>query len=137
MYLGRVIGRIWATVKSPNLTGQRLLMVQPLPPELAPTGRRLICTDWTGAGAGETVYYCRGKECSFPFLPAEVPTDANIVGIVDTVHINRAARTEAAPVAAPAAVPRPLTPAAVAQPAAPRAGGRKSASAPAARSGRG
>jgi len=107
MYLGRVVGRIWSTVKDKKLEGQRLLIVQPLTPEQAPTGKRLVCTDWTGAGAGETVYYCRGKECSFPFLPAEVPTDANIVGIVDTLHINRSARTEAASPPLSEAQPKP------------------------------
>jgi ethanolamine utilization protein EutN len=96
MYLGRVVGRLWATVKNPALEGQRLLVVQPITPELAPTGKRLIATDWTGAGTGELVYYCRGKECSFAFLPAEVPTDANVVAIVDTLDVDRAARTEAA-----------------------------------------
>jgi len=87
MYLGRVIGCVWATVKSPQLEGLRMLMVQPLTPELRPTGRRLVCTDSTGAGAGEIVYWVRGREASFPFLPAEPPTDTTIVGIVDTVHL--------------------------------------------------
>jgi ethanolamine utilization protein EutN len=94
MYLGRVVGSLWSTVKNPHLNGQRLLIVQPMTPELTATGRRLIATDWTGAGSGELVYYCRGKECSFAFLPAEVPTDANIVGIVDSLHVNRAAQTD-------------------------------------------
>jgi microcompartment protein CcmK/EutM len=40
-----------------------------------------------GAGAGELVYWVRGKEASFPFLPAEPPTDTSIVGIVDSVHL--------------------------------------------------
>ena len=40
-----------------------------------------------GAGAGETVYWCRGRESSFPFLPSEVPTDATVVGIVDSVSV--------------------------------------------------
>jgi microcompartment protein CcmK/EutM len=106
MYLGRVIGCVWSTVKHRNLEGHRLLLVQPLTPELQPTGRRMVGTDWTGAGAGELVYWCRGKEASFPFLPVEVPTDCNIVGIVDSLRVNRAARTEAAPAAAPAAAPR-------------------------------
>jgi ethanolamine utilization protein EutN len=103
MYLGRVVGCVWATVKNRSLNGQRMLVVQPLTPELNPTGKRLVCTDWTGAGAGELVYWCRGKESSFPFLPSEVVTDTNIVGIVDSVTVNRKARTEAAPVAAPEA----------------------------------
>lgn len=86
MFLGRVVGCVWATAKDANLTGQRLLVVQPVTPQLAPRGKRLICADSTGAGAGELVYWCRGKESSFPFLPAEVPTDATIVGIVDMVN---------------------------------------------------
>ena len=66
-----------------------MLIVQPLTPELEHTGKRMICTDCTGAGAGELVYWVRGKEASFPFLPAEPPTDTTIVGIVDSVHVKR------------------------------------------------
>jgi microcompartment protein CcmK/EutM len=95
MYLGRVVGCVWSTVKNPGLVGMRMLIVQPLTPELQNTGRRIVCTDSTGAGAGEIVYWVRGKEASFPFLPAEAPTDTTIVGIVDSVHVNRDARTEA------------------------------------------
>lgn len=86
MYLGKVVGCVVATQKDANLEGQRLLVVQPLTPRLEPCGRRLVCTDAAGAGAGEIVYWCRGKESSFPLLPAQVPTDATIVGIVDCVH---------------------------------------------------
>lgn len=92
MYLGRVVGCVWSSAKDVNLSGQRLLIVQPLTPELKKTGRRLVCTDATGAGAGELVYWCRGKESSFPFLPSEVPTDTTIVGIVDDVNVSRGAR---------------------------------------------
>ena len=103
MVLGRVIGRVWSTVKNPSMQGLRMLLVQPLTPELNPTGRRIICTDCTGAGAGELVYWVRGKEASFPFLPAEAPVDTTIVGIVDSVHL---AKAPAAPT-----VPEPSTPA--------------------------
>ena len=87
MFLGRVVGCVWSTMKDSNLNGQRLLIVQPLTPRLEPTGKRQVCTDCTGAGAGELVYWCRGKEASFPFLPAEVPTDSTIVGIVDSADL--------------------------------------------------
>ena len=87
MYLGRVVGCVWATVKSPGLVGLRMLVVQPLTPELRNTGKPIVCTDCTGAGTGEMVYWVRGKEASFPFLPAEPPTDTTIVGIVDSVHL--------------------------------------------------
>jgi ethanolamine utilization protein EutN len=86
MFLGRVVGNVVSTVKDGNLFAQRLLIVQPLTPDLQPTGKQQICTDCTGAGAGELVYWCKGKESSFPFLPAEVPTDSTIVGIVDSVN---------------------------------------------------
>ena len=89
MTLGRVTGRVWATIKAPGLEGVRMLVVQPLAPDLKPTGRRIVCTDAIGAGAGELVYWVRGKEASFPFLPAETPTDTTIVGIVDSVHVAR------------------------------------------------
>ena len=89
MYLGRVVGSVWCTVKHPDMTGCRLLVVQPLTPELTNTGKPLICTDTMGAGKGEIVYWVRGKEAMFPFLPAEPPLDTTIVGIVDQVHVKR------------------------------------------------
>ena len=89
MFLGRVIGRVWATAKNASLESHRLLIVQPLTPELKETGKRLVCADWTGAGAGELIYWCRGRESSFPFLPQEVVTDTTIVAIVDEVHLER------------------------------------------------
>ena len=90
MLLGRVVGCVWSTMKDARLDGRRLLVVQPVTPELQPTGKKLICTDWTGAGAGELVYWTRSKEASFAFLPDEVPVDSTITGIVDTLHVKRA-----------------------------------------------
>jgi len=91
MYLGRDIGRVWSTVKDPGLAAQRLLLVQPLTPEGNPAGKRLVVTDAVGAGANELVYWSKGKESSFPFLPDEVPTDMTVVGIVDTFNVDRGA----------------------------------------------
>jgi ethanolamine utilization protein EutN len=93
MYLGRVVGCVWATVKNPEMVGQRMLLVQPLTPEQQPCGKQLVCLDCTGAGAGETIYYVKGKEATFPFLPAEPPADATVVGIVDSIHLKRPSRT--------------------------------------------
>jgi len=107
MYLGRVVGSVWCTVKNPDMTGCRMLIVQPLTPELRNTGKQLICTDTMGAGAGEIVYWVRGKEASFPFLPAEPPLDTTIVGIVDQVHVERTVAEIAAPAEAPKA-PSPV-----------------------------
>lgn len=89
MQLGRVVGRVWSTIKNQTLETQRMLIVQPVTPELADTGRRIVCLDCVGAGAGELIYWCRGKESSFPFLPVEVPVDNTIVGIIDELHVDR------------------------------------------------
>ena len=91
MFLGRVVGRVWSTIKNPSLHAQRFLVVQPVTPDGTPHGKQLICMDTTGAGAGELIYWCRGRESSFPFLPEEVPTDATIVGIVDEINLKKPA----------------------------------------------
>lgn len=87
MLLGRIIGNVVCTIKSPSLEGKKLLLVQPLDRHGKDKGKPLVAVDSVGAGAGETIYWCRGREASFPFLPIEVPTEATIVGIVDTVNI--------------------------------------------------
>jgi microcompartment protein CcmK/EutM len=83
MQLARVIGSVVATRKDENLAAQTLLVLQPLAADGSPVGRTLVAVDSVGAGVGETVFFVRGREASFPFLPHEVPTDAGIVGIVD------------------------------------------------------
>jgi ethanolamine utilization protein EutN len=83
MHLARVIGDVVVTRKDDNLTGLKLLILQPLTPEREPAGRTLIAVDSVGAGVGEEVFFVRGREASFPFYPVEAPVDAGIVGIVD------------------------------------------------------
>ena len=87
MLLGRVIGNVVATVKNASLDGKTLLLVQPLDRQLRETGKPFVAIDSVGAGEGEMIYWCRGREASFPFLPEIVPTEATIVAIVDTVNI--------------------------------------------------
>jgi ethanolamine utilization protein EutN len=81
--LARVIGDVVATRKDENLSGVKLLVLQPLDAGGEPVGRTLVAVDAAGAGVGEVVFFVRGKEASFPFYPVEVPADAGIVGIVD------------------------------------------------------
>jgi ethanolamine utilization protein EutN len=69
--------------------------VQPCRADGIPAGRAIVCTDATGsAGAGELIYWCRGREASFAFLPKEVVTDNTIVGIVDELHVQPVAPGE-------------------------------------------
>ena len=83
MQLARVIGDVVATVKDANLTGIKLLLLQPISASGEAVGRTVVACDSVGAGAGEHVFFVRGREAAFPFYPAEPPADASIVGIVD------------------------------------------------------
>jgi microcompartment protein CcmK/EutM len=83
MQLAKVIGDVVTTRKDENLTGIKLLIVQPLNADGQASGRPIVAVDAVGAGVGEHVFFVRGKEASFPFYPVEPPVDAGIVGIVD------------------------------------------------------
>jgi ethanolamine utilization protein EutN len=87
VYLGRVIGNLHATIKNAELTGQRMLLVQPVDSDQSPAGNTLVCLDWAGARPGDLIWWCRGREASFPFLPEVVPADACIVAIVDHLDV--------------------------------------------------
>jgi len=90
MQLARVIGTVVATVKNDSLQGRKLMVVQSLDAWLKPQGKPLVAVDSVGAGIGELVFWCRGKEASFPFKREDTPTDCTIVGIVDSdSHVTR------------------------------------------------
>ena len=84
MQLARVIGTVVATVKNDSLQGRKLMIVQSLNKNLEEQGKPLVAIDSVGAGVGELVFWCRGKEASFPFKREDTPTDCTIVGIVDS-----------------------------------------------------
>lgn len=84
MQIARVIGNVVSTVKNEALSGRKLLLVQTLDADLKDKGSPLIALDAVGAGVGELVFWCRGKEASFPFKRDETPTDCTIVGIIDS-----------------------------------------------------
>jgi microcompartment protein CcmK/EutM len=85
MQLARVVGGRVATVKDLNLTGLKILVLQPLSASGEASGKTLIALDSVGAGVGEHVFFVRGREAAFPFYPSEPPTDASVIGIVDHV----------------------------------------------------
>ncbi len=91
MQLGRVIGTVVATVKNESLEGRKLLVIQSLDKDLQPQGTPLVALDSVGAGEGELIFWCRGKEASFPFHREDTPTDCTVVAIIDSpAHVNNA-----------------------------------------------
>lgn len=84
MQIARVIGTVVSTIKNETLEGRKFLIVQTLTADLEPKGKPLIALDAVGAGEGELVFWCRGKEASFPFKRDSTPTDCTIIGIIDS-----------------------------------------------------
>lgn len=84
MQIARVIGTVVATIKNETLEGRKILIVQNLTDDLKPKGKPMVALDAIGAGVGELVFWCRGKEASFPFKRDSTPTDCTIVGIIDS-----------------------------------------------------
>ena len=84
MQIARVIGTVISTIKNETLDGRKFLIVQTVDADLKDKGAPMIALDAAGAGVGELVFWCRGKEASFPFKRDETPTDCTIVGIIDS-----------------------------------------------------
>lgn len=86
MFLARVIGTVEATEAVPGMAGVKLLWVQPENADGSPAGGALVACDATPqAGEGDLVYLVDGREAGLPLPDPNVPADATIVGIVDTL----------------------------------------------------
>ena len=87
MFLGKVIGNIWATRKYNALNTFKLMFVQPINGEKQNTGDPIIAVDTVGAGPGEIIYYITASEAVIPLPVDMAPVDASIVGIVDSINL--------------------------------------------------
>jgi microcompartment protein CcmK/EutM len=86
LFLGKVIGNVWATRKYSALNNFKLMFVQPINSEYQLTGEPIIAVDTVGAGPGETIIYITASEAVIPLPVDMAPVDASIVGIVDTIN---------------------------------------------------
>ena len=88
MKTGRVIGNIWATRKADNLSGLKLLVVQPISLlDDSPVDTPIVAADIIGAGTGEKVIYVGGSSARGAAGGMDIPVDATVVGIVDDQEI--------------------------------------------------
>lgn len=87
MMLGIVVGQVVATRKDENLTGCKLLIVQPCPyaEEASNNLPPIVAVDTVGAGVGETVLYVRGSVAPRAMRNLDAPVDTSIVAIVDRI----------------------------------------------------
>jgi len=87
MFLGRVVGEVWATSKIPDLEGLRLLVIEPLDERAdvaAPRVGPVVAADPLGAGIGEEVIVAFGKAARVACGgDGDRAFEAAVVGIVD------------------------------------------------------
>jgi len=86
LFLGKVIGNVWATKKYETLKSFKLMIVQPINAEQKATGDPIIAVDTVGSGPGEIIYYITASEAVIPLPVDMAPVDASIVGIVDSIN---------------------------------------------------
>jgi len=91
MILGKVVGTVVATRKDESLVGSKLLLVQPITPDGDSQGVQLVAVDTVDAGAAETVLIVSGSSARMAAGLTDLPVDAAIIGIVDTIEIDNSA----------------------------------------------
>ncbi len=88
MLFGRVRGTAVCTMKYPDLTGMKLLVVQPLNRKMEPTGTMQVAVDVVHAGPGDLCVMVRSREAALAMKEHKfVPVDLALIGIVDELVV--------------------------------------------------
>ncbi len=94
MFLGKVVGTVWSTKKTPDLEGVRFLIVHPYDLDKEPTKNIVVVADRLGAGVGETVMCAYGKAARTAIGNQEMAIEAAVVAIVDRMDLQDARSDE-------------------------------------------
>lgn len=95
MFVAKVTGAVVATQKVDSMIGHKLLVVEPfrVDPQdrnqLISTGRTFVAVDALGAGEGDFVLITQGSSARLTPQTKNLPVDAVIVGLIDTVHVDQ------------------------------------------------
>lgn len=88
MLIGRVIGDMVATQKSPSHEGRKILVVQPLNLDGSDRGEAILALDAVDAGIGERVLVVtEGFSAMTAVERPNSPIDMAVVGIIDSVDL--------------------------------------------------
>jgi ethanolamine utilization protein EutN len=87
MFLGKVVGTVWSTKKTPDLEGVKFLIVHPIDLDKEPTRNVVVVADRLGAGVGEVVMCAYGKAARSAVGNQEMSIEAAVVGIIDRVDV--------------------------------------------------
>ncbi|MDN5341192.1 EutN/CcmL family microcompartment protein [Oceanotoga sp. DSM 15011] len=85
MIIAKVIGNIWATRKDEKLNGFKFLVVKQCNTQ---TDNQFVAADMIGAGIGDTVLITKGSSARNSLENTNIPIDAVIVGIIDSLEVD-------------------------------------------------
>lgn len=94
MFVAKVTGSLVSTHKVESMVGSKLLVVEPYRLDaksrksLVTTGRTFVAVDSLGAGEGDYVLLTQGSSARLTPETKQMPIDAVVIGIVDSVHVD-------------------------------------------------
>lgn len=89
MMICKVVGNIWATKKEETLSGMKLMVVRQTDEFGKNETNSFVAVDIVGAGIGERVLVVNGSTARNVFGKDNLPVDAAIVGIIDTIEVDK------------------------------------------------
>ena len=88
MLIGRIIGDVVATQKSPSHEGRKILVVQALNLDGSDRGEAVLALDAVGAGVGDRVLIVsEGFSAMTAVGRPNSPIDMAVIGVVDAVDL--------------------------------------------------
>ena len=88
MIIGTVIGNVWATRKDEKLNGLKFLVIEPSKSANGQGSTIFVAADIVGAGIGDNVLVTKGSSARASLHIKDVPVDAVIVGIIDSLEVD-------------------------------------------------
>lgn len=88
MFIGKVVGSLWATRKTENTEGMKFLIIQPFNLNKAPNTDTVVAADILGAGEGEIVMVAYGRAARLAVGKEDASIEAAVTGIIDEYEVN-------------------------------------------------
>ena len=87
MIIARILGTVVSTQKDQRLLGKKLLIVRPINLDGTDGSGYTVAVDTVGAGFHERVLIVSGSSARLAEGMKDVPVDAAIIGVIDTVDV--------------------------------------------------
>jgi microcompartment protein CcmK/EutM len=87
MFLGKVVGTVWATRKDEELIGMKFQIVKHVGLDYSTRDTFVVAVDTVQAGVGDVVLVCSGSSARQTTLTKNKPVDAVIMAVVDKLDV--------------------------------------------------